>query len=96
VIRGVRREIVGHPPSALDAPLPAPPRPAQDERFLRLRDDLVWSRRSRRYFDAILWPRLLALGGAGLAPPAPRRWIRRRGPSLRALERLIAETEQRP
>jgi len=95
VIGGVRRSLEGHPPSALDGPPPAPRRRTLDERFVRVRDDLVFSTRSRRYFDAHLWPRLRALGGAELPPPAERAGTRR-GPSLRALERLIAEIEKRP
>lgn len=93
VVGSVRRSIEDEPASALDAPPPAPRRPALDDRFLRLRDDLVFSRRSRRYFDMFLWPKLSKVGGADLAPPAMRR---RRGPSWSALERLIAEIERRP
>ena len=96
VVRRVRRSIGGYAPSALDAPRPPAPAPDLDDRLLRMRDDLVFSRRSRRYYDAILWPRLCRLAGADLAPPAARRGIRRRGPSLRSLERLIAEVEKRP
>ncbi len=95
VIRGVRRSIEGYAPSALDAPPPVSPAPELDERFLRLRDDLVFSTRSRRYFDVVLWPRLRELGGANLPRPAERRGIRRGGPSLRALEGVIAEVEKR-
>lgn len=96
VIRGVRRSIEGHAPSALDAPPAMSPAPELDERFLRLRDDLVFSTRSRRYFDVILWPRLGELAGGTLPRPAERRGIRRRGPSLKTLESLIAEVEKRP
>ena len=80
VVRRVRRSIDGYSPSALDAPPPPAPAPELDDRFLRMRDDLVFSARSRRYFDAILWPRLCRLAGAGLVPPAARRGIPRRGP----------------
>lgn len=93
VVGSIRRSIEDDPPSALDAPPPPPRRPALDDRFVRLRDDLVFSRRSRHYFDTFLWPRLRRLGAADPAPPAERR---RRGPSLRTLERLIAEVERRP
>jgi hypothetical protein len=96
VIRGVRGSIEGHAPSALDAPPPMSPAPELDERFLRLRDDLVFSTRSRRYFDVILWPRLVELAGGTLPRPAERRGIRRRGPALKTLESLIAEVEKRP
>jgi hypothetical protein len=93
VVGSVRRSIEDDPPSALDAPLPPRRRPVLDERFVRVRDDLVFSRRSRHYFDTFLWPRLRKLGAAEPAPPAERR---RRGPSLRTLERLIADIERRP
>jgi len=94
VIRGVRRSIEGSS-SALDTPPPVSPAQELDGRFLRLRDELVFSTRSHRYFDAILWPRVLRLAGANLPRPAERRGRRRRGPSLSTLEHLIAEVEQR-
>jgi hypothetical protein len=96
VIRGVRRAAEASPPFALDAAPPAAPPPELDERFLRLRHELVFSIRSRRYFDTVLWPRLLKLAGTTLAPPPERRGRRRNGPSRDTLERLIAEVEQRP
>ena len=96
VLRGVRSSMQGDAPSPLDAPPPVSPAPELDERFLRLRDDLVFSTRSRRYFDVILWPRLGDLAGGTLPRPAERRGIRRRGPSLKTLESLIAEVERRP
>jgi hypothetical protein len=96
VVRAVRGSIGPPAPSPLDAP-PAPsPPPELDDRFLRLRDDLVYGERSRRYFDAILWPRLLELAGTPLPRPAARRRLRRVGPSLRALERLVTLAEKRP
>jgi hypothetical protein len=88
----VRRSLEGDAASALDAPPPAPRAPALDERFLRLRDDLVFSTRSRHYFDAFLWPRLQKLG-AGVAP-AERRRRHRRGPSLGAIDRVITGIER--
>ena len=36
------------------------------------------------------------LAGGLLSRPAERRLVRRVGPSLRALERMIAEAEKRP
>src|SRR5262245_18831273 len=81
--------------SPLDAPPPAPPEPALDPHFVSLREDFVASTRSRRYFDVILWPRLLELAGRDLPHPARRRGIlRRRGPSLTAIESLVAEVER--
>jgi hypothetical protein len=93
VVGAVRRTRDSEPPSALDAPPPGSRPPTLDERFLRTRDDLLFSRRSQRYFDVFLWPRLRTLGGADLAPPVARR---RRGPSWSTLERLIAGIERRP
>jgi len=66
------------------------------KRFLRLRDELVFSTRSWRYFDAILWPRMVRLVAPRLLPPAERSRTRRRGPSLSTLEHLITEVEKRP
>jgi len=94
-IRRVRRVIGEDVLSALDAPPPPSPAPEMDPRFLRVRDDLVFSTRSRPYFDRVLWPRLLDLAGGSLAPPAERRWFRRRGPSPGALAGLLAEVERR-
>ena len=93
--RWVRDGLEPHPISALDAPPPVRPAPEMDPRFLRLCDDVTFSIRSRRYFDAILWPRLSELAGADLPRPAERVAMRRRGPSLSALEVLIAEVERR-
>ncbi|MEX2222483.1 MAG: hypothetical protein WEG40_11865 [Candidatus Rokuibacteriota bacterium] len=83
--------------SPLDAPPVPPPVVELDAGFRRLRDDLIASTRSRRYFDLLLWPRLSALAGPELPPPPPeRRGLARRGPSLRVLEGIIAEIERRP
>lgn len=95
-IRGVRRAIEEQPPSELDVPRPAPAPSERDEAFRRLRDDLVYSHRSQQYFDAILWPRLVQLAGDTLPRPVEKRRTRRRGPSLPALESLIAQAEKRP
>jgi hypothetical protein len=80
--------------SPFDTPPPTPPPPEMDSRFLRLRDELVFSTRNRRYFDAILWPRLCGLAGTALPRPPERPGIRRRGPSLATLEDLIARIER--
>ena len=83
--------------SPIDAPAPAAASAELDPRFLALRDDVIYGARSRRYFDVILAPRLAALAGTeGLPPVPPRRGFRRRGPSLRAVEALVAEIERRP
>jgi len=95
VLRGVGRAMETHTISPLDTPPPTPPPPELDSRFLRLRDELIFSTRSRRYFDAILWPRLCALAGTDLPQPPERRGVRRRGPALATLEDLIARIERR-
>ena len=95
-LRAVRRAIEAEPPSELDMPRPAPPASERDEIYRRLRDDLVFSHRSQQYFEAILWPRLLNLAGGDLPRPREGRRTRRRGPSLPALEALIADAEKRP
>jgi len=59
-------------------------------------DDVRFSLGSQRYFETILWPRLRALGAATPPPAAGTRWWRRRGPSPRALEQLIADLERHP
>ncbi len=93
--RWVRDATGPYPISPLDAPPPEPPAPELDARFRGLRDDLIYSIRSRRYFDVILRPRLTDLGGSDLPRPPERRLMRRRGPSLRTLEGLIALIERR-
>ena len=95
LIRAVRRSIEGHAPWALDAPSPRAQPPDLDERFLRLRDALRFSTRSRQYFETILWPQLCRLGGADLPRPEARRGLRRDGPALSALERIVNTLETR-
>ena len=94
--RWARDAVAARGVSLLDAPTPQPPGAEIDARFLALRDDVRYSIRSRRYFDVILWPRLVELGGAGMTPPARRRRLRRRGPSIGELSRLVSEIEGRP
>ena len=91
-IASIRQSLAETAPSALDAPAPASRDPQLDERFARVRDDLRFSARSRRYFETFLVPRLQRLGGGGLPMPDSGR---RLGPSLRALERTIARMERR-
>jgi hypothetical protein len=95
VARWVRGAMDTHPPSLLDTPRSLPAPPVLDPRFLRMRDYLVQSVRSRRYFASVLWPRLRALARDPLPEPAPRRWLPRLGPSRAALQNLIAEIERR-
>ena len=80
--------------SPIDTPPPPPPEPELDSRFLRLRDELIFSTKSGRYFEVILWPRLCGLAGTDLPRPPARRGLRRRGPSLASLEDLIARIER--
>ena len=96
VVAGLGRAAERDIASPLDAPAPPVPEPELDSRFVRLRDEVVFSTRSRRYFDAILWPRLCGLAGEDLPRPAERHGLRRRlGPSLAVLEDLIARIERR-
>jgi hypothetical protein len=95
VVRAVRRAVEASPAFALDAPPPVPSPSELDERFLRLRDELVFSIRSRRYFDTVLWPRLQRLAGTDLAAPPELRGRRRNGPPRDTLGRLLAEIEHR-
>jgi hypothetical protein len=95
LMRSVRSSVEAHTPSALDAPPAKAHAPELDERFLRLRDELVFSTRSRQYFNSIFWPQLEKLGGGDLPRPAARRGFRRDGPSLHALESLITTVEKR-
>jgi len=94
VVRAVRGAVGRPAPSPLDAAPAPPPEVEADERFLRLRDDLIYSRRSRRYFDVVLWPRIAELAGTAVSRPPVRRQLPRLGPSLSALERLIGEVER--
>jgi len=71
-----------------------------DPLFLQLRNEVKYSVKSRRYFDRVLWPRLVKLGGAGgntkpLERP-PERWIGRLGPSLRTVVTLITLLGDKP
>src|SRR5262245_6603080 len=90
VARRVRQAMEMDIVSPFEAPRPAQPPPELDSRFLRLRDEVVFSARSRPYFDAILWPQLCGLAGTELPRPPARKGLRRRGPPLATLEDLIA------
>ena len=93
-VRWAGDAVAGHGGSLLDVPPPLAGVEI-DARFLALRDDVRYSIRSRRYFDVILWPRLVELGGPGMTPPARRRRLRRRGPSIDELSRLVSDIEGR-
>ncbi len=94
VLRRARGAMEAEPISPLDAPPPPAAVPELDARFLALRDDVIHGTRSRRYFDRILWPRLSGLAGTDLPRPAERRGLRRRGPSMSVLARLVTEIER--
>jgi hypothetical protein len=95
VLRGVGRALETPSISPFDAPPPSTVPPELDSRFLRLRDEVTFSTRSRRYFDAILWPRLCGLAGTDLPRPPERLGLSRRGPSLAILDDLISRIERR-
>jgi hypothetical protein len=81
-------------PSALDAArMPRRAEAGVPHHFLDLVSDVRAAVRSRRDFELVLWPRLQALTGRPLVPPA-RRWGR--GPSLAELRRLITAIEKQP
>ena len=69
-----------------------PATPKLDLAFVKLRDELESARRSRSYFEKVLWPRLRTLAqsrGHIDAPIAPERSRLGRGPSFRTIHRLI-------
>ena len=95
MVRSVRGSTEGAAAWALDAASPRAEPPELDERFVRLRDELRFSARSRQYFDTILWPQLRRLGGHDLPAPTERHGVRRDGPPLNDLERIVATIEAR-
>jgi hypothetical protein len=64
-----------------------------------LRDEIRYSRSSRRYFDRVLWPRLRTLaarnGEAEGDLPAPPPAFMNRGPSLGAIAHLVDHVEKK-
>jgi hypothetical protein len=69
------------------------PEPGLPLRFLDLIHDVRTALRSRRHFDKVLWPRLLALAGRPLDRPPLRPG---RGPSLASLDEVITAIEKQP
>ncbi|HEX9822029.1 MAG TPA: hypothetical protein VGD07_20715 [Methylomirabilota bacterium] len=69
------------------------PEPAVPHHFLDLVSDVRAARRSRRYFEEVLWPRLAAFTARPLVRPPGRRG---RGPSLARLREVIALLEKQP
>ena len=72
----------------------------EPSRLGQLESEIRAAARSQRFFDAVLWPDLVALAESRTGGPAP--WLARpigrsfgRGPSRTALERIVAEIESR-
>lgn len=101
LIRSIRRPLDDSPPSPLDRPPGVAPEPTLDPLLAKLCDEVRLSALSRRYFDAILWPRLGAFAtrrrgaDAALEPPPRRPWLRRLGPTPATLAGLITAIERR-
>jgi hypothetical protein len=94
----LRRALVDHlargRASALDeARVRRGPGPGVPHRFLDLVNDVRTARRSRRYFEQVLWPRLTAFSSAPLVRPPARRG---RGPSLASLRGVVDVIERQP
>jgi hypothetical protein len=72
---------------------------AVDPRLARVRDEIRFGARSQSYFEHLLWPRLVALAATrGISPERLEKPPGRRfglGPSIAALERVIAVLEAR-
>jgi hypothetical protein len=73
---------------------------AEPSRLAQLESEIRAATRSQRFFDAVLWPDLLALAEGRTGTPAG--WLARppgrsfgRGPSRAALDRIVAEIEHR-
>jgi hypothetical protein len=69
-----------------------------DPHLLDLFGEVRHSMKSRRYFENVLWPRLLALADRQklmLRRPALR-WPAARGPSLISIGKLISSIERKP
>jgi len=92
-LRGILADRVArHGTSALDAArIPAPVEPAAPHRLLELTGSVRAGLRSRRHFEQVLWPRLVALARRPLVPPPLRRG---RGPSLAGLRHLVTTMEE--
>jgi hypothetical protein len=94
----LRRVLVEHlersRASALDEARVRPgPGPGVPHHFLDLMNDVRAARRSRRFFEQVLWPRLQALSSAPLRRPPARRG---RGPSLAGLGEVLDALERQP
>jgi hypothetical protein len=96
-----RARIDAQPPSEFELALgPVALTPKLDARFVELREELRYSVRNFRYFDHVLWPRLVALRErlpvAADRPPIAQPQGRSfgRGPSLTAIEALVTRMEE--
>lgn len=96
----VRLGLAGQPRSSFDAGEPVSGPGADRPRFQQFHDEIRFSATSQRYFEHVLWPRLVTLVEARTGEPA--HWLPKlpgrsfgRGPSLDALGRLIASIEAR-
>jgi hypothetical protein len=90
--RAVADRLAPGPASALDEARSRPgPEPAAPLHFQDLVHDVRTALRSRRHFDRVLWPRLVALASGPLARPAVRPG---RGPSLASLRQAIVDIEK--
>jgi len=103
-LRGIVRERIDtQSTSAFELALHRTPvQPRLAPLFLKLRDEVRFSTTSQKYFERVLWPRILELpvggsrGRSSAAPPvmpAGRRLLRR-GPSLETLRNLIGRIEE--
>jgi hypothetical protein len=101
--RIARASVDAQPDSAFEEAIRSP---AVEPRFapllLKLRDEVRISRKDQRYFEHVLWARMLRIlldrqGRASAPPEIPQgRRSLRRGPSLEILRDLIAKIEERP
>ena len=94
----LRRRFDGEPPSPFDQAAKPQERVTNIDRHAQaLRAEVLSSKRSRRHFDSVLWPRLLALAErqrVTLTPP-PTRWPAARGPTLSTIAKLISSIERK-
>jgi hypothetical protein len=81
------------PAAAVSEPSPCRRLSRRERALTELAGAVRESRWSRRYFDGVLWPRLVALAPGVVTPPAPRPFGR--GPSWPELDALLAAIERR-
>ena len=87
------QKLARHEASALDgARVHRMTEPGVPPRFLALAHEVRAAVRSRRYFEMVMWPRLLALSVRPLHRPPTRR--PGRGPSLASLDDVVTAIEK--